>query len=385
MKTLLYLSSGSYEEHYASLPFDALYFVDANKSLEQSFLSAPSNLNFIGEDALHAIDVLKKKCITIDYLVVINEGLFEGGGLYPMFSDFLMGYLHPLLKDEFTLITDLNYYKTSSYKALSKLDWAVEKISELFPGDQNYISPRIFTTYASDKAEPFGQVFKMRKVDCETVLSTKNYRLKIKLIHGSIWTDADDLDYIGLKLSNDGVRLTSSGIRNIQTSSVFFSAKTNVQNLNNKSFEEILRDAESKQAQVLGLTPWGANDYEQVLTLLENHKGTNLKEVRFYHLNNNDFEGIYRSYANRIIEEYPNFFSEIRQSNAYYNQYLSVIKRGRGSLMLKLCTEIKQALKADEDFRFSEIKIESNELRVQSRTKNQFVQGLLQMAMKSNN
>jgi hypothetical protein len=385
MKNLLYLASGAYSFKYSSLPFDRMYFADYNTSFQRGYPDEPTHIRFIGKDALLVIDQLKMDNVRIDCLVVINEGLWEGGGMYPLFSDFLMGYLHPLLKEEFTLITDLNYYKTTTYKALSKLDWAVEKISELFPGDQNYISPRIFTTYASDMAEPFGQVFKMRKVDCDTVLSTKNNRLKIKLIHGSIWTDADDLDYIGLKLSNDGVRLPSTGIRNIQTSSDFFSAKTNVHNLNNKSIEEILQDAESTGVEILGLTPWGAKDYDKVLALLENHQGTNLKEVRFYHLNNNDFEGIYRSYANRIIEAYPNFFSDIIQSNAYYNQYLSVIKRGRGSLMLKLCTEIEKALKADEDFRFSEIKIDSNELRVQSRSNNQFVQGLLQMAMKSNN
>lgn len=38
--------------------------------------------------------------------------------------------------------------------------------------------------------------------------------------------------------------------------------------------------------------------------------------------------------------------------------------------MLKLCEEINQALSAEEDFRFLEIIIESDELRVQSRTKN---------------
>jgi hypothetical protein len=385
MKTLVYLASGAFKKEYYTLQFDAMYFIDYDAELRKSYPIESTNILFIGKDALLSIDELKRNNVQIDCLVVINEGLFEGGGVYPMFSDFLMGYLYSLLKDEFTLITDLNYYKTTTYKALSKLDWAVEKISELFPGDQNYISPRIFTTYASDMAEPFGQVFKMRKVDCETVLSTKNNRLKIKLIHGSIWTDADDLDYIGLKLSNDGVRLTSSGIRNIQTSSDFFSAKTNVQNLNNKSFEEILRDAESKQAQVLGLTPWGACDYENVLTLLENHQGTQVKEVRFYHLNKNDFAGIYKSYANQIIAAYPKFFSDIIKSDAYFNQYLSVIKMGCGPTIRKLCAEITQALKADEDFRFSEIKIESNALSVKSRTSNQFIQDLLQTTMKLKN
>lgn len=380
MKTLLYLASGAYSPQYSSLPFDKMFFVDCDTGLKRSYPEPPTHIRFIGKDALLSIDQLKRDNVHIDCLVVINEGLFEGGGSYPMFADFLMGYLYPLLKDEFTLITDLIPYQTTEYKALSKLDWAVEKVAELFPGDNNYLNPHIFTTYASNKAEPFGQVFKMRKVDCKTVFHTENNHIKVKLIHGSIWSDADDLDYIGLKLANDGVRLHISGIRNIRTSSEFFASKRNVHNLQNKSFEEILHEAESKKVEVIGLTPWGANDYEEVLALLENHQGANLKEVRFYHINSNDFEGIYRSYANRIIEAYPVFFSDIKQSDAYYNHYLTVIKRGHGSLMLKLCAEITQALSASEDFRFSIIKMDSDELCVQSRTKNQFIQGLLQMA-----
>jgi hypothetical protein len=380
MKTLLYLASGAYSQEYSSLPFDKMFFVDCSTGFQRGYPEPPTHMRFIGKDALLSIDQLKRYNVRIDCLVVINEGLYGGGGSYPMFADFLMGYLYPLLKDEFTLITDLTPYQTTKYKALTKLDWAVEKVAELFPGDKNYLNPHIFTTFASNKAEPFGQVFKMRKVDCKTVFHTKNNQIKVKIIHGSIWSDADDLDYIGLKWANNGVQLERRGNRNFRTSGEFFTSKRNVHNLHNKSFEEVLHDAELNKAEVIGLTPWRANDYNEVLALIENHQGANLKEVRFYHLNSNDFDGVYKSYANHIIEAYPNFFSDIIQSDAYKNQYLSVIKRGQGSLMLILCAEITQALSPKEDFRFSIIKMDSNELCVQSRTKNQFIQGLLQMA-----
>ncbi len=382
MKTLVYLASGPFKKEYFTLPFDAMYFIDYNSGFKRYYPQEPSHIKFIGKDALLSIDQLKRDNVRIDCLVVINEGLSEGAGHYPIYSDFLMGYLYPLLKKEFILITDLKPYQTTSYKALAKLDWAAEKVQELFPGDSDYINPNVFTKDTLEEAT-FGQVFKMRKVNLETVIKTRNNKIKVKLKRNSIWSDANDLDYIGLKLSNDGVRL-SRGIGNIRTSKDFFSAINNVQNLENKSFEEILRDAESKKAQVLGLTPWGANDYENVLTLLENHQGAQVKEVRFYHLNKNDFAGIYESYADQIIAAYPNFFSHIIQSDAHFNQYLSVIKMGYGSLMQKLCAEITQALKTDEVFNFSEIKIESNALHVKSRSKNQFIQCLLEMEMKLN-
>lgn len=379
MKTLLYLASGPFKEEYTKLPFDSMYFIDSNRALKQTFPVYPARIKFIGRDALMAIDLLKRDHIKIDCLVIINEGLFGGGGSYPIFSDFLMGYLSPFLKDEFMLITDLNPYQTTNFKALAKLDWAVEKVTEVFPGDKNYINPRIFTTYATAD-ETFGQVFKMRKIKDETVFYTKYSQLKIRLIHGSIWNDAHDLDFIGLYLSNEGMRLTDRSIRNIKTSSDFFRSKPNVYNLTETTIEDVLIDAETKKAEVIDLVPWGASNYDHVFSFLEQHNTNSIKEVRFYHLNRNDFEGLYKSYANQIIEAYPNFFSDIIQSNAYYNQYLSVIKRSYGALMLKLCVEINQALSAEEDFRFSIIKLDSDELCVQSSTKSQFIQGLLQMA-----
>ncbi len=384
MHTFLYLASGSYNINYEKLNFNKMYFVDSNIGLRKSYPENSNSIRFIAKDALLAIDHLKAENVRVDCLVIINEGLFEGGGSYPMFADFLMGYLYPLLTDEFSLITDLTPYQTTKYKALSKLDWAVEKVEELFLGDKDYLNPRIFSTHTSNK-ERFGQVFRMRKVDSKTVFNTRNNRIIVKLIHGSIWSDTDDLDYIGLKLSNDGVHLHSRGKRNIRTSGEFFASKPYVHNIQNKSFEEVLADAESNSAEIIGFTPWSENDYDEVLTLLEKHKGTQVKEVRFYHLKKNDFEGIYRSYANRIIETCPNYFSNIIQSDVSENQYLTLIKRGYGSLILKLCEEITQALSTDEEFSFSIIKMDSDELCVQSRTKNEVIQGLLQMAMQLNN
>jgi hypothetical protein len=110
MKRLLYIASGAYESAYQELPFDRLYFVDSNRKLKESFRFASKRHRFLAMDALFAVDYLISKQIKIDCLVVMNEGLFQGSGQYPMFSDFLMGYLSPILKDDFLLITDLHPY-----------------------------------------------------------------------------------------------------------------------------------------------------------------------------------------------------------------------------------------------------------------------------------
>jgi hypothetical protein len=111
MKRLLYLASGAYQSAYKTLPFERMYFVDANRKLKESFRFASKHHRFLASDALLAVDYLIRKQLKIDCLVVVNEGLFEGSGHYPMFSDFLMGYLSPILKDDFLLICDVGQSK----------------------------------------------------------------------------------------------------------------------------------------------------------------------------------------------------------------------------------------------------------------------------------
>jgi hypothetical protein len=129
MKTLLYLASGKYYPEYAALPFDRLIFVDRSQGYAKSYPENNPQIRFIVADALRAIDMLKQEEVKVDCLVSVNEGLDEGGGNYPIFSGFLMGYLSPLLHDTFTLVCNLNNYK-SKYKILNKLDWGFKKLKK---------------------------------------------------------------------------------------------------------------------------------------------------------------------------------------------------------------------------------------------------------------
>jgi len=379
MKRLLYLASGAYESAYQELPFDRLYFVDANRKLKESFRFASKHHRFLASDALLAVDYLIRKQLKIDCLVVVNEGLFEGSGHYPMFSDFLMGYLSPILKDDFLLITDLHPYRTTSYKALTKLDWGVQIKEELFPGHPNYIAPSIFTQQNTNNTD-FGQVFSMKKIKKQIPLAEVNTTVKVSITHGSIWEDAEDLDFIGLNLKS-AMALSSPPSNKSKTTSAFFLTNPKVRDIRGFSLEEVLKQALEQTASTIGLVPWGCSDYSVILPFLSQLENSSIKEIRFYHLNANDFSAIYEGYADWIMQRYPGFFTQFSNNNHLRLNFYKVIKKGCGETIIKLCELIAfYSEQEKESFNFSEIKWKANELSVSSRTPNQYIRGLIRMS-----
>ncbi|RAR73731.1 hypothetical protein [Flavobacterium aciduliphilum] len=182
-KNLLYLASGGYKPEYENLPFDHLYFVDGNANFKKSYPENHPKITFLGMDALFAVDYLKSKQVKIDCLVIINEGLYEGGGSYPLFSDFLIGYLSPILKEEYLLICDLRYYD-SNLNAVTKMDWGHKILKKITSKDYEYINPKLFTShreFSPDKA--FGNVFLMKKDHKVTTIKSLNPSIKIEIVH----------------------------------------------------------------------------------------------------------------------------------------------------------------------------------------------------------
>jgi len=220
----------------------------------------------------------------------MNEGLDEGGGSYPIFSGFLMGYLSPILKPSLLLICDLNRYTYSNRSGLSRLDWGYQKIKEIKPADSNYIDPRLFINDCMEVL-PKGQVFEMKKIRTERRVPTNN-NTKVKLIQCSIWDDQKDLDFIGLNLVSKQP-LTSSHHPHIKNPADFFKHQ-GVVNINQMHFREILNLARELGARNIGLGPWNDGNYLEVGEIIRNEELTGIDSVSFYHLNPKDFKDLYQ-------------------------------------------------------------------------------------------
>jgi len=298
MKTLLYLASGGYYPEYATLPFDRLIFVDKSQGYAKSFPKNDPRIRFIAADALIAIDMLKQEGVKVDCLVSVNEGLNEGGGNYPIFSDFLIGYLSPLLNDEIILVCDLNYY-TSELKILNKLDWGFKKIKNLEPGMPGYIDPACFSysQHQSTRAN-YGNVLLMERDKSEISINLPDSFTHVKIILGSIWEDEQTLDLMGLNLlskhslhdyNNDSYNKNNKETK-IKTVDNFFNAKPKVMDINGKSFSDIIEYSIEKGYKHIGLTPWNKGNYQDVINYLKNINEIPFNSIVFYHLNKKDFK-----------------------------------------------------------------------------------------------
>jgi hypothetical protein len=374
MKTLLYLAAGPYLEAYSHLLFDKLIFVEKDDNYwAQSYLTIPPNTEWICLDALKSIDKLKERNIKADYLVSLNEGLNEGGGGYAILSDEVMGYLSPILKDEFILICDFSHYPLKVKDHYARLDWGFKKVNELKKGDFGFIDPKIFTESQKYNSGNFGHVFKMKRINRSYRLSISNQNIQVKIVHGSIWEDEAKLDTIGLSFYPS--KLVGNAAYNSQSISDFLESKPKVFNLRNKSFDDVLGFCDKYKIKHLGLCPWLQGDYQGVINRLQGALPNSLESISFYHLNSNDFEPLYTLSADYFASKYPNLFMSLK--NDYNNMFYfeEALSFGIGKYLLELCDKIQQYISAnpsEEQPHFRQIKVKFKDLRVHLSFKNDY-------------
>lgn len=196
MKTLLYLASGTYQDHYDELPYDLLILVDRGIQTQVTLRGLGQNSGKIvlelGMDALDAIKLLRDLKVKIDSLVCQNEGLYGGGGDYPVLSGLVMGYALPLFQPELILVCNPDYYCNYLGNVFQKQTlWGFQKI-ELKEEDNGYLCPAQFSMY--EQRVNREKVFRLIKN-----LESRTYRfhmLNVTLIKDSIWSDQKLLDHI---------------------------------------------------------------------------------------------------------------------------------------------------------------------------------------------
>ena len=286
--TLLYLASGPYRRSYENLPFDQVILVDRDLIRFPRARPENSKVNLLRGDALPAIQKLKKRDgIKIDCLVSVNEGLCEGGGDYPIFSDFLLGYLSPILADELIVITDINYY-TQTEKIgdrVAQMDWGFESV-RIDSSHPKYLDPKLFTNNRVGDNRDYGDVFLLKRKKSKVSLPL-NDQLSVDLIHGSIWEDEADLNLIGLHVK------PKPRVREKYDIESFFKKNEKVDLIRGAAIEDILSFAEERHIKHLGLTPWMKEDYHHVIEVLRTYQPKHLEKISFYHLRKDDYKMLY--------------------------------------------------------------------------------------------
>ena len=280
-KNLLYLASGEIVPEYMNLELRKLIFVDRTK--EQINFNDP-RFEFLHGDALTAADELISRNIKIHYLVSLNEGIWGGGGNYPVLSDFLIGYLSPILADELILICDPSYYKQLGMNL--HLQWGFE-CSRVEASDPAFIQPVIFSNGRRDSGdENYGRVFRLKRNRIKKTYAFQS-GTNFNVVYGSVWDEAKNLDLIGINLlSKHRIRIYNRPFNS--TIDEFFIGK-GVYNLHNKSINEVIEFARLNGRKHLGLGAWMNGKYAEVFNYLKENKPEGIESLTFFHLRKRDF------------------------------------------------------------------------------------------------
>jgi hypothetical protein len=281
-KTLVYFASGPYKKKYELLPYDRIYLVDycfarnSNRNLGCSDrkikVSNSDKVICLGMDCLHAVDYLKKNKIKIDCLAVIGEGLYEGGGRYATNSDLFLGYVMPILSDEYIHIMNKKYYG-NHYHVTMDLPYLMTEIIE---GDQDYLDPCLFSDDNYHKVH--AKVYRMKKQTLVDDLDI-NPNIQVSIIHDSIWNHRDELDLLAISITPQG----QEG---------FFHRIGNVISLRDLSAEQILDLCVQKKIERIGFTPWSHGNYSSFVDQIKNYSKEYPKVISLYHLNRTDFKSV---------------------------------------------------------------------------------------------
>ena len=364
-KILLYLASGPYKSDYEDLAFERVILVDRLSNKE--VIPNDSKVEYWRMDALNAIDEISRRKLKIDCLVSLNDGMFEGGGSYPIFSEFLLGYLHPHLSDDLLVITDLNYYKSLRIsKIIGKMDWGFTS-SVVKSNNDDFINPLIFSYGMTQEnckhINDFGNVFKLKRD--RKIYSNKIHAHQISVRHTSIWEDEDELDFIGLSMPTDNTEHNRRSFGRIEWN--FFNQKQKVNSIRNLSFQEVINLAIKKGAKKIGLLPWLNGNYSDILQVLKDNNVEGGLDIRFYHLQKQDFEQIRLSLSTYFFSMYSTLFETITNVNEESLNFQEVLNNGFGSEIVQLCDVISNEnskYSSRKPVVFKKIELNKNKLQI---------------------
>jgi hypothetical protein len=197
MKTIAYFASGIEKMDLSSFGYDRIILVDNGFKTGEYNIKIENNKTIIrmGCDAITAVDILKDKKIKLDCFISINEGLYEGGGNYPLNGEYFLSYLSPILKNTYYHLYAPNYYNTIDFRTLSSKN-VFRKGSFYKEKEVDFKIAEIIPSTLNNAANYKLKCFQMqRKIEETYILDNDN---KVKLIYGNIWNHIEEFEYVFL-------------------------------------------------------------------------------------------------------------------------------------------------------------------------------------------
>ncbi|MGE5406703.1 MAG: hypothetical protein ACM3NR_03235 [Methanosarcina sp.] len=235
------------------------------------------NIICLRADAIDAVDIFRQNNIKFDYFTVLNEGWVH----FPAMNNHAFtGYALPIIKDAYY------HFAWDAYrKYINRLPFnSIEKIE---PGNESY-----HEVYSKNHTPP-RSLFRLSGRTDSNISKTIG-KVKVCLVRKSIWEDSSELDRIFISLRSIAFRKDSfwGKIRD-RYDKVSFMKKGSI-----TGYQGLLSEADSSDRnRVVGFIPMGfQNSYQPVIDFMEGYDFRNIREIRFYHMDKNDFGDIYKSF-----------------------------------------------------------------------------------------
>ena len=226
-------------------------------------------------DATLAVKLFKKHNIKFEYFTAINEGLSQGGARYPMNDNTFQSYALSIVKNEFYHLLWNTYWRRAK-----KLPFETKE--KIQPHNDLYIE--VYSANNSVRRSLYRFSDPIDSVYCKQIGS-----VKVCLIRKSIWQDQDGLNWMGFSLrSKESREGFWPKIKALYRNTTFLKRG------NFKMFCDKLTEIDGDPSnKVVGFIPLGMQGrYQEVLDFISNHKFENIKEIRFYHVDQGDFYDI---------------------------------------------------------------------------------------------
>jgi hypothetical protein len=266
MKTLAYFASGTEEMDFSAFDYDRIILVDNGYKTGNYNLKIKNNKIIIKMacDSIEAVEILKEKDIKLDCFLSINEGLYEGGGHYPLNGEYFLAYLSPILKDIYYHIYAPSYYNNNDFRTLASKN-AFRKSSFNQKSEVDFKTAGIDPSKLNNAGNYTVKYFMMRRKEEQTFVICEN----IKLIYGNVWNHIEEFEYLFFPKNSHTDYIVKHKNIHWFTKGEF-------------SFKE-LNSIDFKIHTKIGIIPWYSNNYKKELKeLVEIAKINAIEIVLFF-------------------------------------------------------------------------------------------------------
>ncbi|MBU1107512.1 MAG: hypothetical protein KKB51_12650 [Candidatus Riflebacteria bacterium] len=245
------------------------------------------------------LGVFKQLNIAITDIVIIRDGCCEGGNYECCASNTFLGKIVGIQNSPF------NAYSCHCFSDNFNL-----------PAEIETVEPPEYVQMLRSFSDPIDEQ-KGIKISARTY-NKKEFQvgqIKVGLLQESICRRLENYDVVLLPSSRALLKSLHRFVegQGLAHQELFYP----IGNDPDASFAGFLEAAQSQEWQKIAALPFGKRRYKGVLSAIEDHKGSNLQKIDFYHLHNSDYRQIYKMSRGKALKLFGSAKEGLLQTQRY--------------------------------------------------------------------